>query len=82
MIGSERLREMEPHIAGVAALHVLDTGIVDYAPDPAHHEAEYGKFIAATPDGPKIARKYNDSEPFSAYCFRTDPAFGCRVRKQ
>ena len=25
------LRELEPHVAGVAALHVLDTGIVDYA---------------------------------------------------
>ena len=30
-IGPERLREIEPHVAGVAALHVLDTGIVDYA---------------------------------------------------
>jgi L-2-hydroxyglutarate oxidase len=30
-IGAERLREIEPHVAGVAALHVLDTGIVDYA---------------------------------------------------
>jgi L-2-hydroxyglutarate oxidase len=31
MIGPERLREIEPHVAGVAALHVLDTGVVDYA---------------------------------------------------
>jgi L-2-hydroxyglutarate oxidase len=31
MIGVERLHELEPHVAGVAALHVLDTGIVDYA---------------------------------------------------
>ena len=31
MIGRERLRELEPHVAGVAALHVLDTGIVDYS---------------------------------------------------
>ena len=31
MIGPEQLREIEPHVAGVAALHVLDTGIVDYA---------------------------------------------------
>lgn len=30
-IGPERLRELEPHVAGIAALHVLDTGIVDYA---------------------------------------------------
>jgi L-2-hydroxyglutarate oxidase len=31
MLGVERLREIEPHVAGIAALHVLDTGIVDYA---------------------------------------------------
>jgi L-2-hydroxyglutarate oxidase len=31
MVGPERLRDIEPHVAGVAALHVLDTGIVDYA---------------------------------------------------
>jgi len=31
MLGAERLREIEPHVAGIAALHVLDTGIVDYA---------------------------------------------------
>jgi L-2-hydroxyglutarate oxidase len=30
-VGPERLRELEPHVAGIAALHVLDTGIVDYA---------------------------------------------------
>jgi len=59
-------------------LRALLNGIVDYAPDPAHHEAEYGKFMDSTPDGPKISRKYSDSEPFSAYCFRTiaDPFAG------
>jgi L-2-hydroxyglutarate oxidase len=31
LISPEELRELEPHVAGVAALHVLDTGIVDYA---------------------------------------------------
>jgi L-2-hydroxyglutarate oxidase len=31
LIGRERLRELEPHVAGVAALHVLETGVVDYA---------------------------------------------------
>lgn len=30
-IGPERLREIEPHAAGVAAIHVPETGIVDYA---------------------------------------------------
>jgi len=29
-IGPERLREIEPHAAGIAALHVPGTGIVDY----------------------------------------------------
>jgi L-2-hydroxyglutarate oxidase len=29
-IGPERLREIEPHAAGIDALHVHDTGIVDY----------------------------------------------------
>jgi len=29
-IGPERLRELEPHAAGLAALHVPETGIVDY----------------------------------------------------
>jgi L-2-hydroxyglutarate oxidase len=30
VIGREELGEIEPHAAGVAALHVLDTGIADY----------------------------------------------------
>ncbi len=30
-IGPERLAEIEPHAAGIAALHVPDTGIVDYS---------------------------------------------------
>jgi L-2-hydroxyglutarate oxidase len=31
MLDGGRLRELEPHVLGLAALHVLDTGIVDYA---------------------------------------------------
>lgn len=31
MIGSERLRELEPHCAGIAALYVPTTGITNYA---------------------------------------------------
>jgi L-2-hydroxyglutarate oxidase len=30
-IGPERLRELEPHCAGIAAVHVPDAGITDYA---------------------------------------------------
>src|SRR5207247_10437137 len=59
-------------------LRALLNGIVDYAPDPAHHEAEYGKPVDAGADAEKIARRYSDTEPFSAYCFRTiaDPFAG------
>jgi (S)-2-hydroxyglutarate dehydrogenase len=31
MIGPDRLRELEPHCAGISALHVPGTGITDYA---------------------------------------------------
>ncbi|MBA3804649.1 MAG: elongation factor G, partial [Acidobacteria bacterium] len=60
----------------VGLQHLLE-GIVDYAPNPAAHEAEYG-FTNPEGDGDKIARKYADSEPFSAYVFRTiaDPFAG------
>ncbi len=30
LVGPERLRELEPHAAGVKAIHVPETGIVDY----------------------------------------------------
>ncbi len=59
-------------------LRALLNSIVDYAPDPAHHDAEYGRPPDAAPDTDKVPRKYSDSEPFSAYCFRTvaDPFAG------
>jgi elongation factor G len=58
-------------LVGLATL--LDH-IVEFAPDPAHHEAEHGK----NEKGEAISRKYSSSEPFSAYCFRTiaDPFAG------
>jgi L-2-hydroxyglutarate oxidase len=31
LIDGEQLRVLEPHVVGIAALHVLDTGVVDYA---------------------------------------------------
>src|SRR5215510_7140458 len=59
-------------------LRALLNGLVEFAPDPAHHEAEWGKPVDAAPDAERIGRKYSDSEPFSAYCFRTvaDPFAG------
>ena len=62
----------------LVGLRALLNAIVDYAPDPAHHEAEYGRPMDAGPDSERIARKYSDNEPFSGYCFRTiaDPFAG------
>jgi len=59
-------------------LRALLNGLVEFAPDPAHHEAEWGKPVDAGPDAERTGRKYSDSEPFSAYCFRTvaDPFAG------
>ena len=59
-------------------LRALLNAIVDYAPDPAHHDAEYGRPADSAPDADKIPRRYSDSDPFSAYCFRTiaDPFAG------
>lgn len=58
-------------LVGLATL--LDH-IVEFAPDPAHHESERGK----DEKGESASRKYSNSEPFSAYCFRTiaDPFAG------
>jgi elongation factor G len=62
----------------LVGLRALLNAIVDYAPDPAHHTAEYGLPGDAASDAEKIPRKYDDNEPFSAYCFRTiaDPFAG------
>src|SRR6185436_7668239 len=58
----------------LVGLSVLLDQIVEFAPDPAHHEAEHGK----NEKGEDESRKYSSSEAFSAYCFRTiaDPFAG------
>jgi elongation factor G len=60
----------------VGLQNVLE-GIIDYAPAPDTHEAEHGK-ANTDGDGEPLTRKYNESEPFSAYVFRTiaDPFAG------
>ncbi|MDX6693078.1 MAG: elongation factor [Blastocatellia bacterium] len=60
----------------VGLSNLLD-GLVEFAPDPATHEAEHGK-SNADGDGEPLTRKYADTEPFSAYVFRTvaDPFAG------
>jgi len=62
----------------LVGLKALLNGIVEFAPDPAHHEAEFGRPVDGGADAERIARRYSDSEPFSAYCFRTvaDPFAG------
>ncbi|HEX5704325.1 MAG TPA: elongation factor G [Pyrinomonadaceae bacterium] len=58
----------------LVGLSTLLDHIVEFAPDPAHHEAEHGK----NEKGEEESRKYSSSESFSAYCFRTiaDPFAG------
>ncbi|MDT4968815.1 MAG: elongation factor [Acidobacteriota bacterium] len=52
--------------------------IVDYIPNPAAHESEHGRASVDSDGSESIARKYSDSDPFSAYVFRTiaDPFAG------
>jgi elongation factor G len=58
----------------LVGLSTLLDHIVEFAPNPAAHEAEHGKNDKGEPE----SRKYSSSEPFSAYCFRTiaDPFAG------
>jgi elongation factor G len=63
----------------LVGLQILLDHIVEFAPNPATHEAEYGFASADTNgDGDRINRKYSNDEPFSAYVFRTiaDPFAG------
>ncbi len=61
----------------LVGLSVLLDHIVEFAPNPATHEAEYG-YNNPEGAGDKTSRKYSNDEPFSAYVFRTiaDPFAG------
>jgi elongation factor G len=63
--------------ANLVGLQVMLDHIVEFAPNPATHEAEYG-FADAEMSGDRVSRKYASNEPFSAYVFRTiaDPFAG------
>ncbi len=61
----------------LVGLQILLEHIVEFAPNPATHEAEFGNAVAGSLlDRP--SRKYSADEPFSAYVFRTiaDPFAG------
>ncbi|HEY8091320.1 MAG TPA: L-2-hydroxyglutarate oxidase [Polyangiaceae bacterium] len=55
-IGPEELKEREPHAAGVAALFVPETGIVDYAEVARAYAAELGKGGAEVRTGARATR--------------------------
>ena len=61
----------------LVGLSVLLDHIVEFAPNPATHEAEYGYADLEKTDE-RILRKYSNDEPFSAFVFRTiaDPFAG------
>ena len=58
-------------------LQILLDHLIEFAPNPATHEMEYG-FTDNEMSGDRINRKYSNDEPFSAYVFRTiaDPFAG------
>lgn len=61
----------------LAGLSILLDHIVEFAPNPAAHEAEFGNAVVGSLlDRP--TRRYSNDEPFSAYVFRTiaDPFAG------
>ena len=63
----------------LVGLSILLDHIVEFAPNPAAHEAEYGNAVVGSLlDRP--SRRYSSDEPFSAYVFRTiaDPFAGRR----
>ncbi|HYE65885.1 MAG TPA: elongation factor G [Pyrinomonadaceae bacterium] len=64
--------------ATLAGLSTLLDAIVEYAPNPAAHEAEHGRTTPESDGGAPVSRRYSDEEPFSAYVFRTiaDPFAG------
>jgi elongation factor G len=61
----------------LVGLSVLLNHIVEFAPNPAFHEAEEG-YADSDMSGDRIKRKYSKDEPFSAFVFRTiaDPFAG------
>lgn len=61
----------------LTGLQILLDHIVEFGPNPATHESEYG-FTDTEMTGDRISRKYSNDEPFSAYVFRTiaDPFAG------
>lgn len=63
--------------SNLVGLQILLDHIVEFGPNPATHEAEYGY---GNPEGvgDRLSRKYSNDEPFSAYVFRTiaDPFAG------
>ncbi len=61
----------------LVGLSILLDHIIEFAPNPATHESEFG-FTNPEGVGDRIARKYSNNEPFSAFVFRTiaDPFAG------
>jgi elongation factor G len=77
-IASSKLCPVYAVSAGnLVGLQILLDHMVEFAPNPAVHEAEYG-FADNQMQGDRISRKYSSDEPFSAYVFRTiaDPFAG------
>jgi elongation factor G len=64
--------------ATLVGIQTLLDAIIDIVPNPAAHEAEHGRASVDSDSSETLTRKYSNSEPFSAYVFRTiaDPFAG------
>jgi translation elongation factor EF-G len=63
----------------LVGLQILLDHLVEFAPNPATHEAEYG-FSDSDMSGDRINRKYSNDEPFSApYVLSHDSPIRSRV---
>ena len=65
----------------LVGLSILLDHIVEFAPNPATHEAEYG-FADAEWRGDRITRKYSNDEPFSRLRFPHDRRSVCRPHQR
>ncbi len=61
----------------LVGLQILLDHIMEFGPNPATHESEFG-YNNPEMAGDRVSRKYSNDEPFSAYVFRTiaDPFAG------
>lgn len=74
-IGAEQLKEIEPHVAGIAAIHVPEAGIADYKHvarklvellEAAGHKVRFDTQVTGLEKSPEGARVHTSAGTFTA----------------